>query len=98
MRLDERYFPDGYCDCRCGPMHHGLAYSADSDAIDLVCTYHRRTCARIERSALMAMGAHDAYVQLEPMVGIDRAKDMVREMLQNFTSEMSRYPRRRPSH
>ncbi len=98
MRLDERYFPDGYCDCRCGPIHHGVVFSASTDGIDLVCAYHRRTCARIERSDLMAMGAKEAFDQLEPMVGIDRAQNMVREMLQNFTSEMSRYPHRRPSH
>jgi hypothetical protein len=76
MSLADRLFPDGYCECRCGPAHHKVSLDEAADAVDLLCTYHRRVCAQMPARELSALGAHVACQQLEPMVGTDRAMRM----------------------
>lgn len=43
-------FPDGYCDCRCGPQHHRvkLVETEDGGRLRSFCTYHDRVCAHEE--------------------------------------------------
>jgi hypothetical protein len=42
-------FPDGYCDCRCGPAHHQVRLVEDfedrSVRLRSFCRYHDRACS-----------------------------------------------------
>jgi hypothetical protein len=43
----QELFPDGYCECSCGPVHHKIRWDEHRDAVLSFCTYHKRLCGKV---------------------------------------------------
>jgi hypothetical protein len=52
--IEDELFPDGYCDCRCGPVHHKIWYDESVDAVIVCCKYHKRECGRVSAVKIRA--------------------------------------------
>lgn len=52
--VDEALFPDGYCVCRCGPVHHRVWFDHAYDKARLFCNYHRVECGHLTADQLRA--------------------------------------------
>lgn len=55
--LKERVFPDGYCSCSCGPIHHVMDQDPYAEQFVVSCKYHKAVCARIHVAEIQALEA-----------------------------------------
>ena len=52
--VQDEFFADGYCDCRCGPIHHRIWLDDRTDIARCFCFYHHRECGKVTADKLRA--------------------------------------------